>query len=110
MRRLALLALALTGCALAVARSDSVVPATIGVVVTREPAGVTVVALRGASELRTGDVVLRYNGVPITDARQFYRLVLDTPPGSVARLDIRRQGAERVIEVPVEELETARRI
>jgi S1-C subfamily serine protease len=54
-------------------------------------------------------VVLTYNGQAIADPRQFYRLVTDSRPGSVARLEVLREGARRVVDVPVVELDTSPR-
>ena len=84
------------------------VPGTIGVLVTRAPGGVLVTESLSAG-LRPGDVVLRYNGEAIVDPRQFYRLVIDSRPGSVARVEVLRDGAARAVDVPVEQLDTALR-
>jgi S1-C subfamily serine protease len=93
---------------------DSVVPGTIGVFVMPGPAGVTVAATAAdgrAAEagMRVGDVVQRYNGVSVLDTRQFYRLVLDSPPGSTAQVELLRDGQVLRIEVPVEETDTTSR-
>ena len=56
--------------------------------------------------LRAGDVLLRYNGVPIADGDQFYRMMLDTPPGSTARLELLRAGTVLRVDVPVEQIDT----
>ena len=112
----ALLAL-LAGCAQGTApqrepapAEDSVVPGTIGVIVRADPAGVMVSAVgaRGPaarSGMRAGDIVLRYNGEAISTPRQFYRLMVDSRPGSVARLELRRDGAVQTLEVRVEQLD-----
>jgi len=100
--------LALAGCAAQPVPGDSVVPGTIGVMVTHAPAGVLVTESRSVG-LRAGDVVLRYNGEAISGPRQFYRLVIDSRPGSVARLHVLRDGGQRVVDVPVEQLDTAPR-
>ena len=55
--------------------------------------------------MRGGDVVLRYNGETVLTPRQFYRLVFDSAPGTVARLEVQREGAALVLEVPVRELD-----
>ena len=86
----------------------SVVPGTIGVSVRQEGSNVIVAAVgkdSTASEMRVGDVVVRYNGEAVTSARQFYRLVIDSAPGSLARLEVMREGALRSLEVPVRELD-----
>lgn len=90
---------------------DSLVPGTIGIIVRPDPSGVIVSALgaRGPaarSGVRVGDVVVRYNGEPVSSPRQFYRLMTDSRPGSVAQLELRREGAVHTIEVPVEQLDT----
>jgi S1-C subfamily serine protease len=84
---------------------ESVVPGTLGVLVRQEGASVVVSAVRRESEMRVGDVVLRYNGEPVTSARQLYRLVVDSRPGTLARVEVRREGAARTLEVPVRELD-----
>lgn len=90
---------------------DSVVPGTIGVSVRQERSTVVVAAVREGSAaarsgVRIGDVVLRYNGQAVSSPRQFYRLVVDSAPGSVARLELLREGTVRTLEVPVSELDT----
>ena len=114
MRVLALAALLLTGCAAPAgpgvdSSGDGVLPGRIGVVVTAAPAGVRVAAHARDAGLSLGDVVLRYNGNTISDTRQFYSLVVDTRPGTVARLHVLHDGGERVVEVPVVQLDTAPR-
>jgi S1-C subfamily serine protease len=101
--------LVLAACAQApvqVADEDSVVPGTIGVTVRQEGSAVVVSAVRKGSEVRVGDVVLRYNGAPVGSPRQFYRLTVDSVPGSRVRLEVLREGNERTLEVPVRELDT----
>jgi len=93
---------------------DSVVPGTIGIVVARASAGVVVAAMEedgpaARAGMRVGDVVQRYNGVPVLDTRQFYRLVLDSTPGSRAELELLRDGAPVRVAVPVRETDTAPR-
>ena len=94
---------------------DSLLPGTIGIIVRPDPSGVIVSALgpRGPaarSGVRVGDVVVRYNGEPISSPRQFYRLMVDSRPGSVAQLLLRREGAVHTLEVPVEQLDTMPRV
>jgi hypothetical protein len=36
--------------------------------------------------------------------------VVDTPPGSVARVELLRDGERRVVEIPVRELDTVPRV
>ena len=94
---------------------DSVVPGTIGVVVAPASAGVIVAAMAtegpaAGAGVRVGDVVQRYNGVSVLDTRQFYRLMLDTPPGSRVQMELLRDGSVLRIAVPVEETDTALRV
>jgi S1-C subfamily serine protease len=113
---LGVLALAATACAQPpappfMADEDAVVPGTIGVVVRSERSAVVVADVGEGSSgarsgVRVGDVVLRFNGKPVTAPRHFYRLVVDSRPGSAARLDLLRDGARLAIEVPVQELDT----
>jgi len=96
------------------AARDSVVPGTIGVFVASGSAGVVVAAVAaqgpaGQAGMRVGDVVRSYNGVAVLDTRQFYRLMLDSPPGSSAQLELLRDGSVLRIDVPVEETDTAPR-
>jgi S1-C subfamily serine protease len=120
-RAILLLAAALAACAQVPAQPplpvqeppDSVVPGTIGVLVRQESSNVVVADVaRGsaASGVRVGDVVLRYNCEAVVSPRQFYRLVVDSAPGSVARLEVVREGAVRTLEVPVRELDTMPRV
>lgn len=93
---------------------DSVVPGTIGVVVAAASAGVVVAAVAAEGPaakagMRVGDVVQRYNGVSVLDTRQFYRLVLDSAPGSRAELELLRDGSVVRVAVPVRETDTASR-
>jgi S1-C subfamily serine protease len=94
---------------------DSLVPGTIGIIVQPDPSGVIVTAVgaRGPaarSGVRVGDVVVRYNGEPISSPRQFYRLMVDSRPGSVAQLELRREGAVHTLDVPFEQLDTMPRV
>jgi len=94
--------------------ADSVVPGTIGVIVTPVAAGVAVAAMAAdgpAAEagMRVGDVVQRYNGVSVLETRQFYRLVLESVPGSRVELELLRDGSVVRIAVPVRETDTAPR-
>lgn len=96
-------------------RHESVVPGTIGVAVRDESAKVMVAAVgRGSpaaqSGVRVGDVVVRYNGKEVRGARHFYRLVVDSPPGSIARLEVMREGTRRLLDVPVEQLDVMPRV
>jgi S1-C subfamily serine protease len=59
--------------------------------------------------LRVGDVVLRYNGVSVADTGQLYRLMVESPPGSTAMVEVLRDGAPHTFEVPVRQIDTAPR-
>ena len=89
---------------------DSVVPGTIGLAVREHESRVVVAAVGQGSPARVGDVVLRYNGEAIGSTRQFYRLVADSAPGSMARLEVLRDGAPRTLEMPVEQLDLTPRV
>lgn len=116
----ALCAAAAVGCAMqaepyAPQREESVVPGSIGVLVRRERSGVAVIAVRkdspaAAAGLRVGDIIVRYNGEAVVDPRQFNRLVIASSPGSVARLELMRDGSPHYLEVPVEQLVTMPRV
>ena len=49
--------------------------------------------------------MLTCNGEAVTIARQFKRLVVDSPPGSEVRLELLRAGTVRTLDVPVEQLD-----
>ena len=103
-----MLAAALAACAQTPEHvlQDSVVPGTIGVIVRRHESNVVVATVaKSSSDLRVGDVVQRYNGEAITSPRQFYRLVFDSPPGSIARVEVMRDGRVRELEIRVRELD-----
>lgn len=86
---------------------DSLLPGTIGVLVQPSKAGVVVAAVReGIWALREGDLVVRYGSAAVTSVREFNRLVLDSRPGSVASLELVRDGARRWVELPVRQLDT----
>jgi S1-C subfamily serine protease len=114
------LMLATAGCAAGTSppplaqSDDSPLPGTIRVLVQGGPTGVRVTALGKASPaaaagLRVGDIVLRYNGTPVANGLQFYRLMTDSRPGSSARLEVLRDGLLHEIDVPVEQVDTAPR-
>jgi S1-C subfamily serine protease len=117
MRLLPVLLTLLAACAAPTAPADpgageSLLPGSIGVVVARGAQGVVVTELSKPAEdagMRKGDLILRYNGISIDDARQFNRLVLDSKPRSTARVELQRQGAVHVLRVPVKELDTVPR-
>jgi len=55
-------------------------------------------------------VVVRFNGKAVANPRHFYQLVFDSPPGSVARLELLRDGTQHLLEVPVEQLDLLPRV
>ena len=86
---------------------ESLLPGSIGVLVRNTPEGVVVATLRkGVDAQREGDLVLSYNGFVVSTAREFNRLVADSPPGSTARLEVRRDGERHTVELPVRQLDT----
>jgi len=96
-------------------RPQGLLPGSIGVAVKRDTVGVVVAAVKkdGAADsagLRAGDVVLRYNGAPVSSLREFNRLVIDSPPGSTARVELLRDGNVHQVEIPVRELDTMPRV
>lgn len=113
----AVVALVMAGCASAPTPrpgADSLLPGTIGIVVERAPAGVVVSAIgkespAAAAGLRVGDIIVRYNGAAVSDPRQFYRLVVDSRPGSVARVEVLRDGVPHAVQVPVKQIDTTPR-
>jgi S1-C subfamily serine protease len=94
---------------------DSVVPAGVGIVVRQDGGTIIVSAVRPGSRaealgVRAGDVVERMNGEALTSAREFYRRVLDMPPGSIVRLELRRAGRLDSVELPARQLDTMPRV
>jgi S1-C subfamily serine protease len=96
-------------------QGDGVVPGTIGVLVRDEQSRVVVAAVKQHSAaaqrgVEVGDVVVSCNGEAVASVRQFNRLVLDSAPGSLVRLQILRAGAVHTLEVPVEQLDITPRV
>lgn len=71
-----------------------------GVIVTNVEAG----GPAASAGVRTGDVILAYNGRAIEEPTQLPRLVAQTRPGERAKLQISRKGDRREITVTVAEL------
>lgn len=89
---------------------ESPVPASIGVAVRADGKRVVVSEVSESARnagVEVGDAVIAYNGAAVSDVRQFERLVLETAPGSRASLQVLRDGALRVIDVPVHQIQTA---
>ena len=68
----------------------------------KEPYGVEITRVEEGSPaekagLKSGDVVLEYNGQRVEGMEQFGRLVRETPPGREARLLVSRAGATQTI-------------
>ena len=61
------------------------------------------------SGLRPGDVIERFNAEAVTDPGQFFRLVSDSPVGSVATISVRRANRETQFKIPVQQASTAPR-
>ena len=88
-------------------RYNSLLPGTIGVAVENRGADIVVIAVGTAAAragVREGDRVVRCNGESVESARVFERQVLDSRPGSVMRLEIRRGDETRILDLPVEEM------
>ncbi len=54
--------------------------------------------------LKTGDIILSYNGTPLRDSTQLPPLVGQTPVGESATLVIQRDGKRRTLQVVIDEL------
>jgi serine protease Do len=68
----------------------------------KEPAGVEITRVENGSPaekagLKTGDVVLEYNGQPVEGMEQFGRMVRETPAGREVKLMISRNGATETV-------------
>lgn len=47
------------------------------------------------------DVIVSFNGTPVTDQSQLQRLIADTRIGSTAKVEVIRRGERRTFEIPV---------
>jgi serine protease Do len=54
--------------------------------------------------LKPGDVVLEYNGKPVTESRHLQLAVAGTKPGSKVPVEILRKGEKKTLEVTVKQL------
>jgi serine protease Do len=75
-----------------------------------QPGGVLVVRVREGSPaaragLRTGDVIIAFDGEGVRGVRHFSRLVLETPAGRGVPSEIMREGARQTVTVTPEETE-----
>jgi serine protease Do len=59
------------------------------------------------AQLKNGDVIRKYNGQAVTDAGQLIALVTDTIPGTVATLDILRDGKSLNVKITLGERPSA---
>jgi serine protease Do len=57
-----------------------------------------------ASDLKRGDVILRFGSTEIEDLRDLTRAVADTTPGSESEMTVWRQGEEQMIDVEVAQM------
>jgi serine protease Do len=53
---------------------------------------------------KSGDVVMEFNGRPITDSRQLKLMVAQVKPGKTVSAKVLREGATRTLEVTTKEL------
>ena len=88
---------------------ESPLSGSIGIAVAAKGTDVVVVAVRADSaaaraHLQPGDRIVRLDGVPVTDATDFERRVLDATPGSTVRVEFARGTESRVVELPVDEV------
>ena len=68
--------------------------------------GAVVVRMKRNSEaydagIRPGDVIVGFNGQPVDDPSQLYRLVADAPVGSTATVTVLRNGRTIDFKVPI---------
>ena len=54
--------------------------------------------------LKDGDVIIDYNGEPVTDSRRLQLAAAETAPGSTVKLQVLRDGEKKTIDVTVKEL------
>src|SRR5918999_761187 len=57
--------------------------------------------------IREGDVILAFNGTPVTDGNTFRNQVASTPPGTAVKLTVFRDKREQEIEVTLGEYQPA---
>jgi S1-C subfamily serine protease len=62
------------------------------------------------SGLRPGDVITSYNGTAIKDVGQLMRLMVDSKVGSIAKVEVLREGQRRTFDVPVARMASRRRM
>ena len=59
--------------------------------------------------LKRGDVILSFNGQPVSDINSLRNHVADATPGSTASVVINRDGGEKTVSVKLDEAETGKR-
>jgi Do/DeqQ family serine protease len=57
--------------------------------------------------IEPGDIILAFNGQPVSDPSQMYRMIADAPIGSAATFRIEREGRTRDIRVPIVKVPSA---
>ncbi len=70
-------------------------PSTDGILVAQVDKGTPA----DKASLKVGDVIIKFNGIKVTDAQQFRFLVADAGPGSETRMEIWRNGDYKNIQV-----------
>lgn len=81
----------------------------------KETQGIVVAAVSSNSPatragLRAGDIIIGFNGQPISDANTFRNRIASTPPGTPVRLTIVRDQRQQEIEVTLGEYQPQRRL
>jgi serine protease Do len=54
-----------------------------------------------AAGIRPRDIIVSFNGTPVTEQSQLQRQIADIKIGSTARVEVLRNGERRTFEVPV---------
>ncbi len=54
--------------------------------------------------LKTGDIIIKYNGKKITSVNQLRTLVAETEPGTKVKITIIRNGKKKTVKVKIEEM------
>ena len=89
--------------------------ASIGVTVTDQSGDASGVMIESVEEgtpatragLQKGDVVLEFDGERTRSARQFTRLVRETPPGRSVKMTVMRGGSKRTLDITPEPRDSA---
>jgi serine protease Do len=83
---------------------------TIGVTVRDQPGDAPGIVIDNVREgtpatragLQAGDVIVEFDGERTRSARQFTRLVRETPPGRSVKMTVMRDGSKRILDVTPE--------